>query len=167
MKRIAPRLSVLFASEAPVCVVLRRGPTKVVQAVVLNRANDKFKPGPLFKGRIFADRSGLSPDGRHMIYFAMGGVVWVIPETRGTWTAISRLPLLKATALWRQGGTRAGGGMFTSNNSFWLDADENTFLIRDNSGLRREASRPRKSRIELHGWVLKKEIANGLRENNS
>jgi hypothetical protein len=49
-----------------------------------NRTNDEFTPGSWFKGRIFADRSDLSPDGRHMIYFAMGGVSWAIPATGGS-----------------------------------------------------------------------------------
>jgi hypothetical protein len=157
--RSTPRLSVLLASEAPVGVVLRRGPSKLVRLVIWDRSNDKFKPGPWFRGRIFADRSDISPDGRHMIYFAMGGVKWAISATRGTWTAISELPSLKATALWGQGDTWGGGGMFTSNCSFWLEADQNTFLIRDNSGLRRETYGPNRqyqSRMERDGWVAKK-----------
>ncbi|HEY3128435.1 MAG TPA: hypothetical protein VGL91_03180 [Acidobacteriota bacterium] len=99
-----------------------------------------------------------------MIYFAMGGVEWAIPATRGTWTAISELPSLKAAALWGQGDTWAGGGMFLSNDSFWLEADVNTFLIRDNSGLRRETygpHRPYQSRMERDGWVVKKGANNG------
>lgn len=140
-------------------VVLRRGPTKLVRLVMWDRATDKFKPGPWFRGRIFAERSDVSPDGRHMIYFAMGGVAWAIPATGGTWTAISELPSLKAVALWGQGDTYGGGGMFISNRSFWLDADANTRLIRDNSGLCREtcdAHRPYRSRMERDGWVAKK-----------
>jgi len=144
-------------------VVLRRGPSKLVRVVIWNRANDKFKPGSWFKGRIFGDRSDLSPDGRHMIYFAMGGVAWAIPETGGTWTAISKLPSLTATALWGQGDTWGGGGMFTSNHSFWLDISARTFLIRDNSGLRRETYCPRQSRMERDGWDLK-DRRNGLFE---
>src|SRR5258708_15156016 len=156
--RRAPRLSVLLASEAPVGVVLRRGPSKLVRLVIWDRTNDKFKPGSWFRGRIFADRSDISPDGRHMIYFAMGGVAWAIPATGGTWTAISELPSLKASALWGQGDTWGGGGMFLSKSSFWLEADANTYLIRDNSGLRRETcgpDRPYQSRMERDGWVAK------------
>ena len=52
--------------------------------------------------------------------------------------------------------------MFTSNHSFWLDLDGNTSLIRDDSGLRRETYRPRQSRLEREGWVLKKGGANHL-----
>ena len=75
-----------------------------------------------------------------MIYFAMGGVAWAIPATGGTWTAISRVPSLRAIALWGQGDTWGGGGMFTSNTSYWLNLDINTFLIRDDSNLRRDSS---------------------------
>ncbi len=91
-----------------------------------------------------------------MIYFAIGGVAWAIPATGGTWTAISELPSLRATALWGQGDTWGGGGFFISDHSFWVDADANTFLIRDNSGLHRETYGPRipyRSRMERDGWV--------------
>ena len=152
-----PRLYVLLASEAPVGVVLRRGPTKLVQIFMWNRDTDNFTEGQWFKGRIYGDRSDVSPDGRHMIYFAMGGLAWPIPETGWTWTAICELPSLKAKALWGQGDTWGGGGMFLSNDTFWLDADRNTFLIRDDSGLRRETYGPKlpyRSRGEREGWVL-------------
>ena len=155
----APRLSVLLASEAPVGVVFRRGPTKLVRLVMWNRENDKFRAGQWFKGKIYPERSDISPDGRHLIYFAMGGVSWAVPDTGGTWTAISVLPSLTAVALWGQGDTWGGGGFFVSDHSFWLNADANTFLIRDNSGLRRETYGPNlayRSRMERDGWTLKK-----------
>ena len=146
----------LLATEAPVGVVLRRGPSKLVRIVMWDRAKDKFKGGPWFSGRILPDQSDISPDGRRLMYFAMAGVASAIPETGGSWTAISELPSLKADALWGQGDTWGGGGMFLSNETFWLDADQNTFLIRDDSGLRREtcaANRPYPSRTERDGWV--------------
>jgi hypothetical protein len=87
-KHPSPRLSVLLASEAPVGVVFRRGPTKLVRAILWDRSTDEFEPGQWFQGKIYADRSDLSPDGRHMIYFAMRGVAWSIRATEGTWTAI-------------------------------------------------------------------------------
>lgn len=145
----------LLALDASVAVVFRRGPTKLVNIFFWNRENDRFKRGQRFKGRIFVDRSSLSPDGRHMIYFAMGGVSSAIGATRGTWTAISRAPSLTAIALWGQGDTWGGGGMFTSNNSYWLDANDNTFLIRDSSGLRRDVKPPAYSRMERDGWICK------------
>jgi len=166
-----PRLDVLLASEAPVGLVFRRGPRKLVRVVAWNREQDTFKPGQWFKGRIYVDRSDLSPDGKHLIYFAMGGVRWAIAATKGTWTAISCVPSITALALWGQGDTWGGGGMFTSNHSYWLEANQTTFPIRDDSGLRRLAARPHASRLERDGWVIKdkawnrpafeKAIANG------
>jgi hypothetical protein len=120
-----------------------------------NRDKDTFHPGRWFNGKIYPERSDLSPEGRRMIYFAMAGVAWAVPETGGTWTAISLLPALNAVALWAQGDTRSGGGMFTSNASYWIDLDANTRLIRDESGLRREAYRPFRSRLERDGWTVR------------
>jgi hypothetical protein len=130
----------------------------MVRLVMWDRLRDQFEPGSWFKGRIFADRSDISPDGRHFIYFAMGGVAWAIPATGGTWTAISRLPSLKADALWGQGNTWGGGGIFLSNTSFWLHSGDCTFLIRDESGLRRMTYGPHLAwheRLERAGWVRK------------
>jgi hypothetical protein len=148
-----PRLSVLLASEAPVGIIFRRGPSKRVHVILWDRKHDRFKPGSWFQGRIYPDQSDVSPDGRHLLYFAMGGVRWAIPETGGTWTAISQVPKLKAIALWGQrGGTRGGGGVFTSNRSYWIDLTPETVCLRDDSGMRREEwSRPA-SRMEREGW---------------
>jgi hypothetical protein len=129
--------------------------------VFWDRERDNFEPGPWFKGRIYPDRSDLSPDGRHLLYFAMGGVAWAIPKTGGTWTAISCVPSLMAVALWGQGDTWGGGGMFTSNRSFWLEADRNTFKIGDTSGLRRDSKRPAVSRMKRDGWELKSKLDHG------
>ena len=56
--------------------------------------------------------------------------------------------------------------MFTSKRSFWLNLDFNTTFLRDNSGFRRERYRPKQSRLERDGWVLKQtnDIAKPLLE---
>ena len=125
----------------------------MVRVIYWNRETDEFTPGQSFKGRIYPDRSDISPDGRHMIYFAMGGVAWAIPKTGGTWTAISRVPSLTALAIWPQGDTWAGGGMFTSNESYWLDTHREP--LRDESNLKSTFYRPTYSRLERDGWVGK------------
>jgi hypothetical protein len=142
-----------LASEAPIGIVFRRGPSKLVRVIKWNRENDKFTPGQWFKGKIYPDRSDLSPDGRHMIYFAMGGVEWALPKTGGTWTAISRVPSLTALALWPQDGTRGGGGIFLPNGSYWLDTHNEP--LRDDTNLKRAFSPPATSRMERDGWVRK------------
>jgi hypothetical protein len=148
-----PRLSALLASEALTGVVFRRGPTKSVRLFLWNRKRDTFRQGSSFKGRIFVERSDLSPDGRYLIYFAMGGMAWAIPATGGTWTAISRPPALTAIALWGQGDTWGGGGVFTSDETYWLNADANTALLRDTTELRRDTIRPKQTRKERDGWI--------------
>jgi hypothetical protein len=157
---------VLLASDAPVGVVFRRGPSKLTRVVLWNRETDKFTPGQWFKGKIYADRSDISPDGRHMIYFAMGGVARAIPKTGGTWTAISKVPSLTALALWPRGDTWGGGGVFISNNSYWLDTHREA--IRDETNLKRVLIRTapphterdcgvRKERYQ-QGWLFEKEL---------
>jgi hypothetical protein len=99
----------------------------------------------------------------------MGGVSWAIPATKGTWTAISPLPGLSAVALWGQGDTWAGGGLFTSNNSYWLHSGSKTFPLRDNGELKRDFARPALSRWERDGWkplpgdIYERELPHGWR----
>src|SRR5262245_29894464 len=81
-----PRLHVLMAREAPVGVVIRRGPSKSVCTLIWDRRSDSFILGQWLKGRIFERRSDLSPDGKYLLYFAMNGR-WRT-EARGSWTAI-------------------------------------------------------------------------------
>ena len=64
------RLHVILAREAPLAVVIRRGPAKQVCTVLWNRRTDEFTLGQWLKGRIYEDRCDLSPDGRYFIYFA-------------------------------------------------------------------------------------------------
>ena len=69
--------------------------------VALDRTTDKFQLGQWLHGRIYEPRSDLSPDGKHLIYFAINGH-WE-GEARGSWTAISRDPYLKAITLLAKG----------------------------------------------------------------
>lgn len=154
-----PRLSVLLAAQAPTGVVFRRGPSRIVRVIHWDRTNDEFRHGATFKGRIYVDRSDISPDGRHMLYFAMGGAAWAIAGAGYTWTAISEAPSVTALSLWGQGDTWGGGGYFLSNDSYWLEADGNTSLIRDNAPLRRETcskNRAFPSRLDRDGWIDKR-----------
>ncbi|MGJ5819525.1 hypothetical protein [Paludibaculum fermentans] len=151
-----PRLSVLLAAQAPVGIVFRRGPSRTVRVIHWDRTQDVFTPGATFRGRIYTDRSDISPDGRHMIYFAMGGAAWAIAGAGYTWTAISEAPSVTALSLWGPGDTWGGGGYFLSNDSYWLESDGNTSLIRDNAPLRRETNiknRTFPSALDRDGWI--------------
>jgi hypothetical protein len=134
-----PRVHVLLAREAPLGVVIRRGPSKQVCTLLWDRTTDQFSLGQWLKGRIYERRSDLSPDGKHLIYFAMNGH-WA-GEARGSWTAISRVPYLKALTLLAKGDGYSGGGLFTSKARYWLnDAyGQGHAVIRDSQELRRDA----------------------------
>lgn len=118
-EKFPARLHVLFARESPVGVVFRRGPSKQVCTFLWDREKDSFELGQWLKGRIYEKRSDLSPDGKYMIYFAMNGR-WD-SETEGSWTAISRVPWLKAISLYPKGDCWEGGGLFLDRDRFWLN----------------------------------------------
>jgi len=119
MNTYPPRLHILLAREADYGLVIRRGPSRYVCTIGWDMARNKFTLGQWLKGRIYTGRCDLSPDGRHMIYFAMNGR-WE-SEAKGSWTAISRTPYLKAIGLWPKGDCWHGGGLFVSSTRYWLN----------------------------------------------
>ncbi|MCA9093581.1 MAG: hypothetical protein KDA68_08855 [Planctomycetaceae bacterium] len=112
------RLHILLARDAPVGLVIRRGPSRQFATFLWHRKRDTFELGQWAKGRIYVERCDLSPDGKYFIYFVLNAK-WHT-ETKGSWTAISLAPWLKALTLYPQGDTWGGGGLWTSNNTFWL-----------------------------------------------
>jgi len=130
-RQVPARLHILLASQARVGVVFRRGPANSVCTVGWNRDTDQFELGQWLRGRIYERRADLSPDGRHLIYFARGGSRH--QETKGSWTAISRAPWLHAVTLYGKGDCWQGGGLFTSNKSYWLNGCH--FLVRHDTKL--------------------------------
>ncbi len=114
-----PRVFGLLAREAPLVVLIRRGPARQVLLLAWNLDTDRISPGQWLKGRLYERRADLSPDGRHLIYFAMDGR-WQGP-LGGAWTAISRPPWLTALHLWPWGHCWNGGGLFLDNARYWLN----------------------------------------------
>ncbi|PZV06443.1 MAG: hypothetical protein DCF32_09775 [Leptolyngbya sp.] len=119
MAHFPPRIHVLLASQAPVGLVIRRGPSKRVATLLWDRDRDTFHLGQWLKGRIYERRSDISPDGKHVLYFAMNGK-WQ-SESRGAWTAIARVPYLKAIAFFPKGDCWHGGGLWTGKTKYWLN----------------------------------------------
>jgi hypothetical protein len=116
------RLFVLLAREAPVGVILRRGPSDWVQMIHWDTKKDIFTPGQWFHGRIFENKCDLSPDGKLFIYLAHRGAnSFYHPDYSDTWTAISKPPYFTALALWSLYTISYGGGLFRDNRSVWLN----------------------------------------------
>src|SRR5262245_25088258 len=107
------RLHALLASAAPVGVVFRRGPAGAVCSIRWDRERDKFKIGQWMRARLYERRADISPDGQNMIYFAA--------RASKAWTAVSRVPWLKATIFLEKGDRWQGGGLFTSNSKYWIN----------------------------------------------
>lgn len=162
----APRLHVLLARNADTAVVFRRGPSKRVGVFSWDRITGEVKLGQWLKGRIYERRSDLTPDGRHLIYFAFNGKRRA--ETGGSWTAISRAPYLTALDLYAKGDCWEGGGLFPNSDSYCLNNryHREEDILRDNSGLKlNPAARPEKQfgaectgvyypRLLRDGWSL-------------
>ena len=64
------RLFVYLAREAPIGVVLRRGPSAWARLSVWHTNTDSFEHGQWFKGRVYERRSDVSADGSLFVYFA-------------------------------------------------------------------------------------------------
>jgi len=131
-----PRLHVLLARESPLAVVFRRGPSKSVCTVLWDRKTDEFTLGQWMRGRIYERRSDLSPGGHYLLYFAMNGR-WT-SETKGSWTAISRTPYLKAITLLAKGDCWNGGGLFTQKKAFWLNDGYGHTPLQQSNEVRRD-----------------------------
>ena len=168
MSKFPARLHVVMARKAPVAVVFRRGPANAVCTVGWDRSKDKFKRGQWLRGKIYERRADISPDGTYLIYFARGNGAKRYAETKGSWTAISRAPWMKAITLWGKGDCWQGGGLFTSETKYWLNGCH--FPVRESrevkidqkyrppGGFGAECLSVYFPRLLRDGWVLQAEI---------
>jgi len=137
-----------------------------------DRKTDKFKLGQWLYGRIYERRCDLSPDGKHLIYFAMNGR-WS-SAVKGSWTAISRAPYLKAITLFAKGDCWHGGGLFQSSRDYWLNDGHGHELQKDEGHLKRVMEYPWHEhyggeclgvyyiRLQRDGWSMKHTSPDGL-----
>jgi hypothetical protein len=112
-KYIFPRLHVILSRKN--AVVIRRGPSKRTAVIGWDIETDKFVVGQWLKGKIYHYRSDISPDGTHWIYFAMSA------RNAQTWTVVAKTPYLKAIDFYLKSDAWNGGGIFISNNEYWLN----------------------------------------------
>jgi hypothetical protein len=115
------RLFVLLARNGKVGVILRRGPTRWWRVSRWDMRTDAIEGGQWFNGKIYPERCDLSPTGDLLVYF--GGKFRARDIDRGyggTYTAVSRPPYLTALALWPEGSTWGGGGVFLDDRTIVL-----------------------------------------------
>lgn len=142
-------LSGVIARDAPVAVLLRRGPQKWVQSILWHTDTDNFEAGQWLRAGV--DACSLSPDGRLFAYYASD---YRRPRRHRHktviysehYTAISRPPYFTALAIWPSAGWTDGGGVFASNDTFLLN--ERRF-----AGERGEAARQAQNTHEADGHL--------------
>lgn len=128
------RIFVLLASEARLGVVLAW--RRYTCCFLWRLEDDVLERGNCMGAKICPERSDLSPDGRHMIYFAANHKS--DDPRSGAWTSISRPPWLKAIALYPEGLALSGGGYFLSNDTWVFTGygwPRSMALFSDESGL--------------------------------
>lgn len=113
---IKATLFVIFARDANVAVIFRRGPSAWYHIIRWDTGEDTFLHGAWFKGRIYPEKCDLAPDGGLLLCFMHKGSK-LRTDYSDSWSAISRCPWLEALWLLPQGTTYGGGGRFTDNQS--------------------------------------------------
>ena len=118
-----PRLSIILAREAPLGVIVYRGPSEWCQIICWNTESDQFEDGAWFHGRIYPEACDLSPQGSLLLYGALKhGFVDVDAGYTRIYTAISRPPWLFSLALWPADSTYDIGGGFNAEDEIFLRA---------------------------------------------
>lgn len=106
----------LFARQAPVAVILRRGPSAWWRLTRWDTKNDVFEPGQWFRGSVYPAKCDLSPNGNLFSYFAGK---FRPGDVAQSWVAISRPPYFTALSLWPEDSTWGGHTAFLNNGAFF------------------------------------------------
>jgi hypothetical protein len=115
--RDSARIHLFPAKDVPLCVILRRKPTRWFHVMLWNTQTDEIEHGSWFQGRIYPDHCDLSPDGKWMFYFARDH------KDHGTWSAICKPPWLKALVYWMDCGWHNTGAFWPSSDLLEADFD--------------------------------------------
>lgn len=113
------RLHLSFARDVPKAVILRQGPSRQFRMILWDRRDDSFEDGQWTKNRVYPERCAVSPDARHILYFMLDGH-WS-GAAEGAYTALSRPPYWTALALFPEGSTWGGGGVFLDDRHYLAD----------------------------------------------
>ena len=105
MKPLRSRVHFLAAKSAPTIVVIQRKRAKLFHILTVDALTHEFQEGSWFGGKLYALRCDVSPDGKFMVYFAMGAGGQI-------WNGVCRLPWLKCLVEAGQNDTWSGGGFF-------------------------------------------------------
>jgi hypothetical protein len=142
----AARVEAILARNAAVGVIFRRGPSRWVRMMKWDLRTDRIEGGQWIDARIHVDRSDISPSGQLVACFAAS-----YRKAPGTWTAISRPPFFTALAVWPKGDSWGGGGLFASDNHFFLSHDTRIEYGVDQFKLMDGFATPKRFRVQGFG----------------
>ncbi|MDC0948074.1 hypothetical protein OAS86_01860 [Gammaproteobacteria bacterium] len=112
MNKNFPRLFCIIATKAPVAAVFWRGPRGWWHIGRWDLINYRYESGAWYRGTLYPQRCDLSPCGDWLAYITLNvGANW---KPGWTYTAISKLPWLRAQAAWEEHGTYTRGIHFES-----------------------------------------------------
>lgn len=107
---MTPRIFCIPDPQSRVAAVLERRPRQWWRVGRWDLLSGGYSVGAWFRGSLYPQRCDLSTGGRWFLYFALKSESdWPAGET---YTAISRLPWLKALAAWKESGTWSRGAHF-------------------------------------------------------
>ncbi len=118
-----PRLYAIVATEAPVALVFRRGPSDWYHLIKWNLVDGSLEHGVWVKRKLFPERCDLSPDGSLMLFYLSGGFPpahAVQDECYGdasegryrVLSGVARVPWLFPLVSWELGDTYGRGSCF-------------------------------------------------------
>jgi hypothetical protein len=137
------RVEAIIARDAPLAVILRRGPTRLVRMLRWNLRKDTIAGGQWINARVPARCVDVSPSGDLVACFVAS-----YRQGPGTWTTISRPPYFTALAVWPKGDTWGGGGLFVSDRRLLLDHDRQVKYGVDQFALLPDFALPKRFRVE-------------------
>lgn len=107
------------ASQSPLALVIRRGPSKWWHFLLWDRDTGVISPGSWFNGMLYPHRCDLAPHGDWMVMLAFMGA-----GNPCAWTALCRPPNARAVCFWPQASAKYGGGFFDARQPvLWLNTD--------------------------------------------
>jgi hypothetical protein len=90
---------VIPADEAPVAVIIRRGPSDWFHLTRWDMEHDRFQSGAWPHGRLYPEKCDISPDGSLFRYSAYNPIR-VGGKRVNAYTALGRTPWLHALVIW-------------------------------------------------------------------
>ncbi|MEM9043295.1 MAG: hypothetical protein AAGC81_01265 [Pseudomonadota bacterium] len=139
-----PRLYGLLAREAPVGVLIRRGPRRLCPVYHWDLERDRIRLGQWLGGVIDPKSADLSPDGRHWIYRAQvnanGRRAAGADCTYGEWIAVAKAGWLKALDFHVE--SRCVGGVLLDNSRYVIESFRMPRQLYRHSPLTQVVARP-------------------------